>query len=289
MTKGKKSKTKTSKHSANSIEAQLQTFGLELFDVSGDGNCLFRSLSHQLDHTQNNHAKYRADIVKHMKLNKDLYAPFLDEDETIDQRLRRMEKPGIVAFSRAFKVGVVIHQIGQPVWVAGAEDRAIIHIVYHSWEHYSSVIPSTNRASESASTSASNKGSVKELPLSIKERLVVSSIPKHLDTPSVETVRRLLKEYNDDIGAVVEAFVAQVYAVDYDNENDSAGLGKPLESHNGNTEVNIDIIPSELNIEVSELKSLEEPEPSIPKKKDKKPSAKELRALKKKAQKENSL
>ncbi|ORY45679.1 cysteine proteinase [Rhizoclosmatium globosum] len=130
MGKGKKTKgtaKPNSGYTSDSIESQLSSFNLELFDVSGDGNCLFRAIAHQMDNTQNNHLKYRTQTVAHMRENKELYAPFLDEDETIDQRLKRMEKQGvygdnleIVAFSRAFKCGVVIHQVGQSPWVVDA-------------------------------------------------------------------------------------------------------------------------------------------------------------------------
>ncbi|KAJ3132010.1 OTU domain-containing protein 3 [Physocladia obscura] len=237
---GKKPKFK--QHNTNlsnadrGIDAQLTKFNLRLFDVIGDGNCLFRALSHQMDSSQGNHSKYRVEITSHMRANPNLYAPFLDESESLDQRLRRMQKTGvygdnieIVAFSRAFNVAVVIHQDGQPPWIVDAcgDDgnrdlgRQIVQIVYHSWEHYSSVIKENHDVTKSNPAVNPKSNQKRKIAcitalsnqLSVEERIVLASIPKHLDA-DIETVKRLLSECENNIGQVVEAYVAQVYADD---------------------------------------------------------------------------
>jgi len=45
------------------FQKQLLQFGLKIKIVKGDGNCLFRSFSDQLDGNENNHVKYRTLIV----------------------------------------------------------------------------------------------------------------------------------------------------------------------------------------------------------------------------------
>ncbi|KAJ3070620.1 OTU domain-containing protein 3 [Podochytrium sp. JEL0797] len=317
---GKKPKRPHNTAPATGLDAQLASFGLSLFDVSGDGNCLFRALSHQMESTQSNHLKFRTQIVSHMRSHNDLYAPFLDEDESLDQRLRRMEKQGvygdnieIVAFSRAFKVGVVIHQEGQPVWVVdacsedgdvAALDRRIVHLVYHSWEHYSSVVPAPASSASTATAvkfTSSKKNASKQPPkdattssVSINEKIVLNSIPKHLDA-DITTVRRLLKEYKQDIGKVVEAFVAQVYAFDGEEEEEGCDPAELTQTGDSTT-----IGPSVLDNDLHALDEKPEPpastkvEPSkplawTPTPKSKKPSAKDVKREKKKLQKENAL
>jgi OTU domain-containing protein 3 len=40
------------------------------------------------------HKKYRQDAVKHIEDNKDMYSPFIEDDETIDDYLADIEKDG---------------------------------------------------------------------------------------------------------------------------------------------------------------------------------------------------
>ena len=41
------------------------------------------------------HRKYRQDAVDYIEQNKDLYAPFIEDDETIDQYLGDIAKDGV--------------------------------------------------------------------------------------------------------------------------------------------------------------------------------------------------
>lgn len=62
-----------------------QALGLELHDVCGDGNCLFRSLSEQLYNTDKQHAALRHEAIEFMRATKEDFAPFLDEDTTFER------------------------------------------------------------------------------------------------------------------------------------------------------------------------------------------------------------
>ncbi len=46
------------------FQEQVARFGLKLKEVRGDGNCLFRSFSDQLDGVESNHSEYRGKIVR---------------------------------------------------------------------------------------------------------------------------------------------------------------------------------------------------------------------------------
>jgi hypothetical protein len=45
---------------------------------------LFRSIADQLEGEEKLHRKYRQDAVDHIEINKNDYAPFIEDDETID-------------------------------------------------------------------------------------------------------------------------------------------------------------------------------------------------------------
>jgi OTU domain-containing protein 3 len=62
--------------------------------MGSDGNCLFRSFADQIEGNEKLHRKFRDAIVDHFEQNKDLYAPFIEDDETIDQYLADIEKDG---------------------------------------------------------------------------------------------------------------------------------------------------------------------------------------------------
>lgn len=63
--------------------------------MGSDGNCLFRAIADQLEGNEKLHRKYRQDAVDYIQLNKEEYAPFIEDDETIDQYLGDMCKDGI--------------------------------------------------------------------------------------------------------------------------------------------------------------------------------------------------
>ena len=73
-----KSKRKSSNHS--DLAAQLSKLSLTIRPIAGDGNCLFRALSDQLENTPNNHAHYRAAVCKFLRSHKDEYSLFIMDD-----------------------------------------------------------------------------------------------------------------------------------------------------------------------------------------------------------------
>jgi OTU domain-containing protein 3 len=152
---------------------QLSKIGLELRDITGDGNCLFRALSDQLEGNEGNHLLYRKQACEYMRRNRLDFEPFvvgLVEEiehrkrgsgggfEKIDKNLDPFERyvcyleqstsyggnDCLVAFSRLHEVDIFLHQIDQPCWkVNGAfinsKNVKQIHLAYHNGEHYSSV------------------------------------------------------------------------------------------------------------------------------------------------------
>ncbi|CAF4862977.1 unnamed protein product [Rotaria sp. Silwood1] len=137
---------------------QLRTFNLQLRYIVGDGNCLFRSFSDQMDGDQHRHGYYREKICDYMRANRTDFEPFI-VDQPFDTFIRSLSKDGtyggnecLVAFSRLFDAKICIHQLNQPVWIVCFSDspKHEIHISYHDYEHYSSVRKLGDHTSTSA-------------------------------------------------------------------------------------------------------------------------------------------
>lgn len=62
--------------------------------MGADGNCLFRSIADQLDGNEKLHMKYRQEAVKFIESHKEDFAPFIEDDETIDQYLADLSRDG---------------------------------------------------------------------------------------------------------------------------------------------------------------------------------------------------
>ena len=95
------------------------------------------------------HRKYREAAVEFIEENKEQYAPFIEDDETIDQYLGDMRKDGIwggqmeiQALSIKFNFNVIVHQVDNPIMAFENFPRGsvpTVHISYHLGEHYNSV------------------------------------------------------------------------------------------------------------------------------------------------------
>ena len=128
---------------------QLASYGLKCIEMGGDGNCLFRAIADQLDGDEKLHRKYRKDAVDQLESNKDIYSPFIEDDETIDQYLADIEKDGtwggqleIQALSVVHNFNCIVHQVDNPIMVFSNYPLGTvktIHISYHLGEHYNSV------------------------------------------------------------------------------------------------------------------------------------------------------
>ena len=80
-----------------SLNSFLATTGRKIFKINGDGNCLFRSLSHQLLNTQEEHDFYiRTTLVRFENLNTSGFAKYLMPPvtaETIAGHIKKMLQP----------------------------------------------------------------------------------------------------------------------------------------------------------------------------------------------------
>lgn len=134
-----------------SFSTQLGKLGLQLRDIPGDGNCLFRALGDQLEGHCRNHYKFRFQVANYMSEHRDEFEPFIEDDIPFDRYIKNLSTMGtyagndaIVAFARLYQVNVVIHQLNSPFLLIQGPKTNIqstkqIHISYHNGDHYSSV------------------------------------------------------------------------------------------------------------------------------------------------------
>lgn len=93
----------------------LDNGGRKVYSVQGDGNCLFRSLSHQLYGSSNRHFDVRSLLVRFENLNWSRFSHLLTEINSPDMQshIHKMLRPGawgthveIIAASTYFQVPV---------------------------------------------------------------------------------------------------------------------------------------------------------------------------------------
>lgn len=127
---------------------ELKKIGYFIKEVKGDGNCLFRSVSDQMEENENNYEEYRKKCVEYMKENKDDFSPFLEEEEPIDTYIEKMSKNGewggnleIYALSKALNCNFYIYIYEMPIYVVKNWEDPIkdIMLTYHNGKHYNSL------------------------------------------------------------------------------------------------------------------------------------------------------
>eukprot|EP01025_Chloroclados_australasicus_P018052 TRINITY_DN1933_c1_g1_i1.p1 TRINITY_DN1933_c1_g1~~TRINITY_DN1933_c1_g1_i1.p1 ORF type:complete len:531 (+),score=101.46 TRINITY_DN1933_c1_g1_i1:61-1653(+) len=145
----KKQWSKGNWESGDHLSSELQVVGLRVKEVVGDGNCCFRAIGDQLEGDKADHKKIRKTVCQYIEDNREVFAPFVEDDESFESYLKRIRKDGtwagqieLQAASLAFEVNICIYQYQQPRWTLEnfpSNEAKTIHISYHDGEHYNSV------------------------------------------------------------------------------------------------------------------------------------------------------
>ena len=126
---------------------------LQIFWILGDGNCLFRSLSHQLYGTDKHYHRVRLEIMDYIQLHADKYRSFMENNVILEEYVVRMKEDkqwgGELEISVAAelykKIQIILHykQNVIPTRTFGQEEvgKRILRISYHNGNHYNSVVP----------------------------------------------------------------------------------------------------------------------------------------------------
>mmetsp|Transcript_18474 Transcript_18474/g.31616 ORF Transcript_18474/g.31616 Transcript_18474/m.31616 type:complete len:332 (-) Transcript_18474:364-1359(-) len=128
----------------------LAPFCLVVKEMEGDGNCLFRAIADQIDGDESLHMVYRQAAVKQIRDNKEMYTPFIEDDETIEEYCDDLKQDGVWggqlemnALANSFKFNVVVHQVDNPsmaqTFFTPLGSVPTLHLSYHLGEHYNSV------------------------------------------------------------------------------------------------------------------------------------------------------
>lgn len=144
----KKKRKQQSKQDMENFRTQLNSLGLRINEVGGDGNCFFRSVCDQLEGMEANHAYYRSLACEYIEANKDFIKFFIEDDKNIDDYIRDMRKDGIwggnieiFSLSMSLNVNFYIFLYNRPLYIVKNHDKPKrnIFLSYHDAEHYNSV------------------------------------------------------------------------------------------------------------------------------------------------------
>lgn len=200
----------------------------------------------------------------------------------------------VVAFARAQNVDVAVHQAGEPVWVVSGEPidangqpqppRRTLHIVYHSWEHYSSVrnisgpihgLPNITVV-PTDTPSSPNRESV--APPNAMERNIMNTT----GVDDISRIRSLLTEFKGNPNRVMELLYTaedmaanEAAAADVDGTGLEGAVPAPAES---NATTDMRYIPATVNA-ISDRSNA----------KPKRVSARDRKEAARKARKENAM
>ena len=150
---------------------ELEKLGYFIREVGGDGNCLFRSVSDQMDNTEKNYKEYRSRCIEYMVQNKDEFINFLEDDEPFDKYIQRMSEDGewggnleIYALSRLLNANFYIYIFKQPMYVVNNFDKPKKNILmtYHDGKHYNSLRKLEEKSKEDKEKEEKRKKEKKE-------------------------------------------------------------------------------------------------------------------------------
>eukprot|EP01006_Ploeotia_vitrea_P034958 TRINITY_DN65827_c3_g2_i1.p1 TRINITY_DN65827_c3_g2~~TRINITY_DN65827_c3_g2_i1.p1 ORF type:complete len:424 (+),score=48.97 TRINITY_DN65827_c3_g2_i1:66-1274(+) len=128
------------------LNEQLAALNLRVRDVEGDGNCLFRSVADQMYGKPDGHRAVRKETMDFIQAHAEMFAPFIEDDESFEDYCDRMRKPAewggnieIQAISLLYSYDVIIHAIDQPrMEVRNPGTKDVMHLSYLQGEHYGS-------------------------------------------------------------------------------------------------------------------------------------------------------
>ncbi|KAL6483769.1 hypothetical protein MHYP_G00086410 [Metynnis hypsauchen] len=130
------------------MDEYLKANGLYRRKIAKDGSCLFRAVAEQVLRCQGLHTKVRAECVKYLRKNRELYESFIEGD--FDEYLQRLQDPQswvgqveISALAVLYKHDFIIYQNpGEPpvnITENGFPDK--VQLCFLNGNHYDSVYP----------------------------------------------------------------------------------------------------------------------------------------------------
>lgn len=104
------------------LRPALREEGFYIKEIIPDGNCLFRAFSFFRERgNQENHMKYRKEVIHYLRLNKEDYQPIFENREELEDYITMMSKDRawggeleMSILSKLYKCGFLIHANNRP-------------------------------------------------------------------------------------------------------------------------------------------------------------------------------
>ncbi|KAJ3092896.1 hypothetical protein HK102_000872 [Quaeritorhiza haematococci] len=165
----------------------------------------------------------------------------------------------VVAFARHYGVDIAVHQAGSPVWIVKGDNpnestssgspphpRRLLHIVYHSWEHYSSIRnvggpmegpPEIRIKPDPSLPPLEERPS--DAPPSSMELMILRSCDGQRNGVDLGRVRELLKKYRGNPNRVIDELFEEVArdAAGGEDAVQTSGDGEVRQGTDGTDEV----------------------------------------------------
>ena len=151
------------------LEAQLASLNLVSVDVAGDGNCLFRSVSHVMYCHQNAHLQLRKATASEIRQNGSAIFNIIDtcpdDNNSFTEHVRHLSTEGeaagqdaVMAFARITKRSIYVHMAFTTPQVFEGKDQATaatpndpIQIAFFEPGHYRAVVRNDIKPSSKSS------------------------------------------------------------------------------------------------------------------------------------------
>jgi hypothetical protein len=221
------------------FDQSLKKRGLEIVEMAGDGNCLFRAVALQVYGDVEMHLDVRAAVCDFMEGDPEHFGPFVDEP-LVDYIQRKRNdgvhgnNPEIQAMSELFNRPVEVftpdNGADQPLNIFqkdyATQDQAI-RLSYHDGNHYNAVVdPLKPTAGLGLGMPGLKIGLADQLQVSkaVAESDMASDqleLQRILEESTEDEVKRVMKETRmhtscDEDDALQRALKASSYAMDYD-------------------------------------------------------------------------
>ncbi|KAK3828146.1 MAG: hypothetical protein J3Q66DRAFT_276274 [Benniella sp.] len=234
------------------LKHQLAGLNLQLKDTIGDGNCLFRACADQFHGSESHHATLRGEVCQYIEDHEEHFKFFLD-DETVEAHVAKMRRNGtyggnieLVAFARMKRVDIKVYQPGYIYVIEGVDvkregsnpgERPVMHIAYHSWEHYSSIrnIDGPHEGPPQINPRKVEQKPLRKLTKRDPPRAIERTIMKVTGVDDLELVRELLEKYKGDVDSVYNEIYEKAYPEtkeDAQGEEEEGALGSKKETEN---------------------------------------------------------
>ncbi|XP_006653000.2 OVARIAN TUMOR DOMAIN-containing deubiquitinating enzyme 7 isoform X1 [Oryza brachyantha] len=218
------------------FRAQLGLLGLQIIEVTADGNCFFRAMGDQLEGNEEEHMKYRGMVVRYIKEHRVDFEPFIEDEVPFEKYCDSMLQDGtwaghmeLQAASLLTRRNICIHMLNSPRWYinnfSDHEATGTVHLSYHHGEHYNSVRlredpcqgpamlvtikTDATVASTSNNAQTKSKDSKKSLGRSNYDHISVKLVMAGTGCPNVAIVEQVLKDMDGDVDAAIEYMLAE--------------------------------------------------------------------------------